>query len=323
MLLLARGGGEVHAIREERRTGVLKIFASELGTFGQLVQQQRFVEYLNQGGVECPRAVRGRAGEFVGVLASGRYAVFYESGRGRSINGYSVGHIKRLGSQVARYHQIGQAYGEPYPRLNPDWLILGPTRAVLRGLQRHGHDPRKFLQAVKRIDVDLHPTHEATSGVFHGDLHYSNTLWHGMNPCLIDFDHSRWGPVVFDLAVICLLANARANHHLNLQTHFLQSYERESHLTAADFRLLPSLMAAFHLFVLGHHCRYQNSRYPRATSDFVSANTATLESYGTPESIYTVDGPPHDILDGALNNDRSKNSHDIRHPTTTGDAALS
>lgn len=304
--LLARGGGSVYRVTHASGRAILKLFAPSFTNQRRLSAQMQFLNHLRKAGVAVSVAIPSLDGSTVGCLDRSPLVlvVLLEHARGRTLRRFTVDRAKRLGQMTARLHAASGTFEglSSYPRLTPEWLIDEAAVEIERELSSLALSSTALHRAASRIrdDISRIPA-GAERAICHGDLHYSN-LSEDRNGTLtlFDFDHSRLAPVAFDLGFFCLLGTAERHWYQKLHLAFLQGYETVSHISEATLRLIPAMMAGFQIMAMGHHCRFQHTRYPPIDREYLESNVEALARYGTARSPYQIDGPPHRLLGGAL-----------------------
>ena len=317
--LISRGAGAVFRSGFQQRGVIVKVYpggAHRSALEGQL----RLLIELPSYGIRCPAPLQGTHGSFTTSAKtpiSQLTLAVYEEAPGESIGGFTWKQAQNLGATIARLHSVPtHVVPSHYPTMDFRWLLHQPAEAITTELNRLGIDQGPFMSLVDRVERDIAANlTTAKQGVFHGDLHYTNMHFTAGQPTLFDFEHSRVGPTSYDLAFFCLLGNARPNSAPGLQHAFLEGYETETHISDNDLRIVPPLMAAFQIFAMGHHCTYQNARYPKIDRHYMETNLEALRTYGQRETLYAINGTPHRVIGGCLGSPRLHH-HDL-HPTPT------
>ncbi len=237
------GDGRVYALRFHRPG-----YRSD----AQLQSELSWMAALAAGGLEVPRPLASRDGQFIESVNGYQVDVLtWLAGQPLGAAGLPLaladrpGAFRALGAALARLHAISDAWVPPAGFQRPTWDIDGLVGAdPLWG--RFWDNPAvskdvrdMLLQARDAARHDLLAQKESLDyGLIHADAVRENVLIDGVAARLIDFDDSGWGFRLFDVAT-ALLKNRSETDYATLESALLDGYA--SH-RALDISPLPLFM---------------------------------------------------------------------------------
>jgi Ser/Thr protein kinase RdoA (MazF antagonist) len=227
----------------------------------QLQSELSWMAALAAGGLEVPRPIASRSGQFIESIDGYQVDVLtWLAGRPLGAAGVPLsladrpGAFHALGAALARLHEISDAWVPPARFDRPKWDIAGLTgEDPLWG--RFWQNPAVsrderdiLLQARDAAQHDLLAQRELLDyGLIHADAVRENVLIDGASARLIDFDDSGWGYRLFDVAT-ALLKNRNEPDYATLEAALLDGYASHRVL---DTRALPLFMMLRALTYLG------------------------------------------------------------------------
>jgi len=293
---LISGGGGIYGVQYQGVEYILKVYQPNFIASNDLLMQLKLLKYLRLNNILCCEPISHVDGSLYGTVELAkeqRFWVLLEKAQGRMFTPYTPPQVQQLGKTIANLHQIARRFPEisDYPRLSIDWLIYKPCQYITREMIRLGFNTGSFLESVDWITHHIQGITEDKTyfSIVHGDPHFSNMHFTEDNvPMLFDFDASRYGCAMFDIAFMCLLGKSLKHRDSNLQLHFLDGYQSVRRLSQTDLNFISPLMAGFHIMAMGHHCRFRGVKYPEIDRDYIANNLKALLNYGDKDGLYSV-----------------------------------
>ena len=152
-------------------------------------------------------------------------------------------HFGLVGAMLAKLHLFSGRWQTPAgftrPRCDADGIFAGDHQELDAKLRCDlARAKQELRQAEDAIGRDA-----AAYGLVHGDPSFSNILFDGDRPALIDFDDCGFGHYAFDLAVVLAGAWGKPRYAVN-RAALLDGYQEIRRLSGAELAAFPALMAA-------------------------------------------------------------------------------
>lgn len=224
----------------------LRVYAPDRRGHPEVESEMRWLAAVAVDGViPCPRPLR---------LADGHYA--WEASKARFVTAASwidgdvipnaertPEHFGLVGAMLAKLHVFSGRWQTPdgftRPRCDADGIFAEHHQQLAAELRRDLVQAEQELrQAEEAIGRDA-----AAYGLIHGDPSFSNILFNGDRPALIDFDDCGFGHYSFDLAVVLAGAWGKPRYAVN-RAALLDGYQTIRRLSGAELAAIPALMAA-------------------------------------------------------------------------------
>lgn len=224
----------------------LRVYAPDRREHPEVESEMRWLAAVAADGViPCPRPLR---------LAGGHYA--WEAPRACFVTAASwidgdvipnaertPEHFRLVGAMLAKLHLFSGRWQTPdgftRPRCDAEGIFAEDRQQLAAELRRDLVQAEKELrQAEDAIGRDA-----AAYGLIHGDPSFSNILFDGDRPALIDFDDCGFGHYCFDLAVVLAGAWGKPRYAVNRAALF-DGYQGIRKLSGAELAAFPALMAA-------------------------------------------------------------------------------
>ncbi len=200
-----------------------------------------------------------------------RYAVLFTSAEGTLEKNPTIGQSCRLGRLTAQIHNVTSNHNSRYARqeLDASYLVDGPLMSI-RSVFGHREDDMRFLarlgESLKQTLAHF-PRELPEYGVCHGDLHTENVHFsQDESPTLFDCDCFGYGWRAYDLATYLwsrYLFEPSTTSRGEKWHAFLEGYSQERPLSESTLQLIPILVAARQLWVMGIHTGKVTSHYGR------------------------------------------------------------
>ena len=249
---------------------VLKITHTRHRKPSDILGELEFINYLADGGVSVPRAVRSMGGGFVETLEAARpddgkfIAVAYEKARGALVDWreWTPLMFERWGALIGRMHALTKDYAPSDESLRRrfwhqdwDWDIDNSvylTMPALRGKAR----------AIKDWLLTL-PTDRDSFGLIHSDLHQFNFFYDDGAILPFDFDNTHYDWFISDFTTVIINVVACQQYHYKrgefdywtagkpmdasefldyFFTPFIEGYRRRNRLAGVWMRRLPAFL---------------------------------------------------------------------------------
>lgn len=214
--LAARRENEVWKVSDGARRLALRFHRRDYRTVAELRSELVWMEMLRQAGLVVPQPLRLLDGSLLGQI-EGRHVSLLTWLEGRPMG--KMGRLsadldaedfgRRIGAQLARMHELSDAWTPPVGFHRPDWRcagLLGPDPLWGR-FWEHPHldaEQRQLLIATRDRALDGFECFapDADAGLIHADLVAENVLVDRHTVAFIDFDDGAWGYRDFDLATV-------------------------------------------------------------------------------------------------------------------------
>ncbi|MDB3891604.1 homoserine kinase [Alphaproteobacteria bacterium] len=222
-------GGQSYALRLHRRA-----FRSD----AELTSELEWMDALAKGGLNVPAPIAAMDGAClhrvddvqIDVLSWLPGAPLGETGQPLSLTDRQ-GVFRRIGVQMARLHEISDAWTPPenFDRWSWDRAGLLGNQPVWGRFWENptlSHEDKTLFEATRdRAEQQLAEVEKALDyGLIHADLVRENLMIDGDRVYLIDFDDGGWGFRLFDLATF-LFKNRSEPDFQELNSAFLDGYQ--------------------------------------------------------------------------------------------------
>jgi Ser/Thr protein kinase RdoA (MazF antagonist) len=272
--------------------GVLRVYRRDYQTEAAKRSEILWVEELRSTGtVATPGVIRTTRGETVHrVTVDGEEldAVMFEFVPGRELGTEDRSTYVSVGAIAAKLHLQVLAWDTPPDFERMKWgldEILGPEArwGDWRGAPRldlAGHAVLEAAEEAVRERLVDYPLNEVNSGLVHGDLRSTNVLTDPDGELwVIDFDDSGFSWFLWDLASMLTfmehLPEAR-----QMVDAWLEGYTQVRPLDELDLTVIPDLVFARRLQVLGWLGSHSNSDAAREVGDTYAKGTLEMaQSY--------------------------------------------
>ena len=207
-------------VYECRRDGglyVLKVTHSVHRRAENVRGELEFINFLADGGVSVPRAVRSLGGRFVeriGALEGEFVAVAYEKAAGELVDwrDWTPGMFERWGALIGRMHAIGKGY-EPsdegirrrYWHEDTDWDVDAEVYRERPEFRAKAMGVRDWLLSL--------PTDGDCFGLVHSDLHQWNFNYADGVILPFDFDNTHYDWFIADFTTVVINAVVCQQYH--------------------------------------------------------------------------------------------------------------
>ncbi len=210
-----------------------------------ILEEHAFLEELRQEGVGVAAPMPLREGSTLDRTEGIFYAVFPRV-RGRVVQELGEDELRRLGSLLARVHNVGARAPAPH-RMNLTPRTYGWDN--LQFLQESGVVPAtlwpRYESAAKQLLQEMEPRFKSVPMQrLHGDCHRGNLLWDGSDFVFVDFDDMLVGPPVQDL---WLIAPGRDEEGIQEREWLMLGYEGLRTLDRSTLALVEPLRALRYL----------------------------------------------------------------------------
>jgi Ser/Thr protein kinase RdoA (MazF antagonist) len=280
---------ELDVDRAETVRMVMKFYRPGRWSRDAILEEHAFLAELFAEGIPVVPPVDLGEGRTLGEIEGIFYAGFPRR-RGRPPDELDEETLRRLGSLVARIHNVGARTPAAYRlRVDPDRMLVAASQELAARRLMPPPVEARYLAAATRIADLVRPTFGAAPAVrLHGDLHLGNLLAGVDGVVFVDFDDMMAGPPVQDL---WLLMPGRDDHARRQRDVFLEGY---SELRAFD-RTTLSLVEALRAMRFVHYSawiarRWNDPGFPRAFPDFVTERYWVDELRMLEEQLELVDG---------------------------------
>ena len=246
-------------VQHDSRPWYLRIYDPDRHDTSVIESELLFLEALAKGGFPAPRPLRKHSDGMLWVASQSPVVDVIRISVCSWLPGEILQHDKtlrhyaNLGTVLAELHEFCAKWDPPEgfvrPRCDSEGVYGNHGAAgsqVMRGwdniddpLRTDLEDAKRALeQAENAIGMD-----RGCYGLIHADPSFSNVLFDGAIPYLIDFDDFGYGHYVFDLAVVLAGAWGKPNYEENRAALF-EGYGQIRELSQAEMEALPTAMAA-------------------------------------------------------------------------------
>ncbi|MCU9838113.1 phosphotransferase [Ruegeria sp. WL0004] len=214
--LAARRENEVWQVSDGVRRLALRFHRQGYRTEAELRSELVWMEMLGQAGLVVPQPLRLPDGSLLGQI-EGRHVSLLTWLDGRplgkmgclapDLDPEDVGRM--VGAQMARMHDLSDAWTPPEGFQRPDWRCAGllGSEPLWGRFWEHPHlnaEQRQLLIAARDWALagfeDFAP--DSDEGLIHADLVAENVLVDQQTVAFIDFDDGAWGYRDFDIATV-------------------------------------------------------------------------------------------------------------------------
>jgi Ser/Thr protein kinase RdoA (MazF antagonist) len=245
----------------------LRVYQAGWRTKPEAEAEMNVIEAVYEAGGAVARPVALRDGGFVFDIdapEASRLAVLFHEARGTELSyGGPNGpdNARRYGRAVGHLHRTTADLGPPSGRrpLDIEAMLEAPRLTVAARLP--DQERNYFAELCGRLRERITGARDLKLGFCHGDLNSSNVHFHGDQPTIIDFDCCGWGWLSNDIAAFArgvTLGRLPGAEASALIKSFLQGYQDEKSIAAADMEALPVFLLIQRIWVAslhlnGHH----------------------------------------------------------------------
>lgn len=252
--LIAARENAVYKITSGKENYALRLHRQAYRTDAELRSELQWMHALSCGGISVPDPVPSTSGAVLHIIDDVQVDVLtWLSGTTMDavLRGPNrVALFERLGQEMARLHDISDAWDQPEGFTRSAWSrngLLGHAPLWDRfwdNPELSTHDCALFLAFRDKANADLTRI-EATldHGLIHADLVAANVMVDGMDMHLIDFDDGGFGFRLFDIAT-ALLKHRDAPDYFNLKLALINGYSSLRPIDLAALDLFMALRAA-------------------------------------------------------------------------------
>jgi Ser/Thr protein kinase RdoA (MazF antagonist) len=234
-----------------------------------IVEELRWLRELSDDPMLIvPRPVPSKRGQLVervetSLVGEARRCSLLEWIHGRFINkSLNRSHMENLGQLIGRLHKIGRLRAVVERRYwDAEGLVGGnPKLGSVEDLPGISSSDQRIISDGRRITFRKLKRFEARfphkQGLIHADLHFGNLLLSQGRIAAIDFDDCGFGFHAYDLVVPLrsaeyMLGKRRRREYASLKDTLMEAYNREFGWDREDDEILPHMMTARRLALLG------------------------------------------------------------------------
>jgi Ser/Thr protein kinase RdoA (MazF antagonist) len=248
---------------------LLRIHRPGYHTEAAILEELKWLERLSTvSTLRVPVPVRSTNGRLVESVASRRvpqqrYCCLLQWIDGHFIRrSLNVSHLRKLGAVIACLHKSAEGLAVIHRKYwaaeglvgeNPKFGSIDRLEGISRSAQdivTHGR-----LLVLRQLQ-QFERTFPLKQSLIHADLHFDNLLVAGRDLAVIDFDDCGFGFQAYDLAVNLVstgggLHAEQSKDYSRLKDALIEGYARERGWTKNDEQILPFLMTARGLAMLG------------------------------------------------------------------------
>ena len=246
-------------VQHDRGQWYLRIYNSDRHDTSVIESELLFLEALAKGGFPAPQPLRKHSDGMLWVASESPVVDTIRISVCSWRPGESLQHDKtpqhyaNLGTMLAELHEFSGKWNPPEgfvrPRCDSEG-VYGSHGAsgeqVMRGWDNIDDPLRSDLEVAKQALEQAEKgigTDRGRYGLIHADPSFSNVLFDGEIPYLIDFDDFGYGHYVFDLAVVLAGAWCKPDFEENRAALFA-GYGQIRELSQAEMGAVPAAMAA-------------------------------------------------------------------------------
>lgn len=245
-------------VQHDRGQWYLRVYDPNRHSTSAIESELLFLEALSASGHRAPRPLRKGGDGFLWVTSPSPAAEAIRVSVCSWLPGETLqhdrtpGHYASLGMVLAGLHEFSAQWKPPdgfvRPRCDSEGIYgtLGPSGSmVTRGWESIDSPLRADLEDAQRALEQAEAamgTDCSRYGLIHGDPSFSNVLFDGELPYLIDFDDFGYGHYVFDVAVVLAGAWGKPAFEEN-RAALLENYGQVRELSQAEVEALPAAMA--------------------------------------------------------------------------------
>ena len=246
-------------VQHDSRRWYLRIYDPDRHDTSVIESELLFLEALAKGGFPAPRPLRKHSDGMLWVASQSpvvdviRISVCSWLPGEILQHGKTPPHYANVGTMLAELHEFSVKWNPPEgfvrPRCDSEGVYGNHGASgeqVMRGWDNIDDPLRSDLEDAKRALEQAESAIGTDCGVYgliHADPSFSNVLFDGEIPYLIDFDDFGYGHYVFDLAVVLAGAWGKPGFEENRAALF-ERYGQIRELSQAEMRALPTAMAA-------------------------------------------------------------------------------
>lgn len=215
--------------------------------------------HLKNNGADIAYPIATKEGGYVVNIAAPegqRYIILTSYVVGSELDFSEPQSAQLYGQHMARIHQCSEQFNSNHHRFefNVAHLINEPMCRI-KPFLRHRINDWTFLEnKAQALAIELQQALDRSKdiGLCHGDMAGGNAHYDGIKLFSFDFDCCAVGLRVYDLAIF-KWSLKQDNKDNAIWQRFLHSYQQHRPLTDSDLKLIDSLVAIRHIWLMGLH----------------------------------------------------------------------
>ncbi|MBC8756556.1 phosphotransferase [Kordia sp. YSTF-M3] len=267
-VLFKPGLNDTYKVLDNGTAYYLRVYPNKWRTKNDIESELKLINHLDKSNIQAAIPIKNMHDEYIMEINASegvRYAVLFESAKGKSIPELNVSISRNYGKVVASIHEASDKM-EKLERfeLNMEYLLDTPLKSIQPFL-KHREADFNFLQttanALSAKISEIMSESKLDYGVCHGDFHYGN-IFSGENDeiSVFDFDCFGYGWRAYDISVFlwsCVPENNWEQDNLDkralLWKAFLDGYLSLKPLSEAEIKAAYVFVAIRHIWLLGIH----------------------------------------------------------------------
>ncbi|CAN5370925.1 hypothetical protein BH09BAC4_BH09BAC4_51890 [soil metagenome] len=262
--LLKAGVNHSYLITDGSARSIFRVYSLNWRSEKEIEEELRLLNLVNEGGIPVSYPLADVAGTYIQELQAPegkRFGVLFSFAEGEKLLTYSEELHYKIGTIMARFHQLAQNLTLDRVTYTPQIMLVDPLKKLKPFLPAESEE-LQFMQDTQRYLLDelsKLDTSKIRQGLVHLDIWFDNlNIADNDKITLFDFDFCGNAMQCYDLGYYILQIHsteADEKDYVAKRASFLAGYESITKISDEEMCLLPMLGLCVYLFYLGVQCQ--------------------------------------------------------------------